>query len=181
MDPSKFPKLESKGPISKSPQRSSRSLFIHNPSTQQTHKDRKMMVFTPMFKRISWNKYHLRNDLYRMDSSDLGCEVDLKSNRKCKHTSPFEGYNKKCELAKEKPLVKHSPARFINLEVMEKRNDIKLINPNLESDLKLIKDINIENIEQLFEKNKMLRDWKYSCRNEFKSQRGVKKVHFHLV
>lgn len=143
---------------------------------------RKPNTFTPIFKKINWNKHTF------LDKVNLPLDTSLKStsmlSKRAKSTFPLPPSNNlKDDVTKERT-HKHSPARFSNIHSMEKTSiykETRFFLPAIHSDLQLLKSINQETIASEFEENKLL--IAYNSNSRQISQRTVTKrrVRFQLL
>lgn len=78
-------------------------------------------------------------------------------------------------------ILKYCPARFQISSSPEKVNEKKLLLPAIDADLQLLKDINSRSDHEAFLEHLMLRNSKYSCREEITHVNKEKRVRFQII
>ena len=151
------------------------------PTLTSRHKEVRYNAFTPIFKKIHWNKYRVP------DYSDDFFEHKPIPNRKAtlSHQLSESTKKKKDEVIKEKIISKYIPARYINISSIEKlpKHDceLKFTLPTIKSDLKLLKDINRHTIDINIAQDKLILKYFSGCRQESRKLLIERRVRFQLV
>ena len=78
-------------------------------------------------------------------------------------------------------ILKYCPARFQIYTIPEKVGEKKLLLPAIDADLQLLKDINTRSDHETFLEHLMLRNSKYSCREEIAHVNRERKVRFQII
>ncbi|OMJ83910.1 hypothetical protein SteCoe_15066 [Stentor coeruleus] len=186
MELNKLPELNSKTTFSKPIESLNRNLQCRSPIGIISAKDRRRLVFTPTYKRVSWNKYAYQDKVHLPHQSENSTELEIRLRKKVKVAMPFtDNIYKKFESTKEKNPLKHNPARYLDSHSIEKnalpQSESKFSLPTINTDLELIKTINHDSISQLLTQNKLINNWKINCRSEVTDFTKVKRVRFQII
>ncbi|OMJ82025.1 hypothetical protein SteCoe_17411 [Stentor coeruleus] len=186
MELNKFPELSSKTAFAKPVEHLNRNLQCRSPIGIVSARDRRRMAFTPTYKRVSWNKYVYHDKAHLLHQSENSSEFEIRLRKKIKIPNPLtDNMHKKLESTKEKNPQKYNPARYLDTHSIEKnslpQNECKFSLPTINTDLELIKTINHDSISQLLTQNKLINNWKISCRSEVKNFTKVKRVRFQII
>lgn len=186
MELNKLPELNSKTAFVKPVEQLNRNLQCRSPIGIVTARDRRRLVFTPTYKRVSWNKYVYQDKDHFPHLSENSPEFEIRLRKKARVSNPFnDNIYKKLESTKEKTPQKHNPARYLDTHSIERnalpQSESKFNLPTINTDLELIKTINHDSISQLLTQNKLINSWKINCRSEVNNFTKVKRVRFQII